>query len=541
MPQCGTAPLFCLLLAPLLGSCSGGDAPKAWNELSTCLAGSASTGELVKRIDAVRRIQLNPDETEGGAAGWPTRCTPHANALHAAISGATEYVLLERLMRQKLNCTEGKSSCAFPTDSTMLSITTELWDAAKSAKFVTATAPNVKAPVPAPPPAIKASDWKSFSKEPLLVVGPAVGSDGTARVLLKATTGRGRPTICEFARAFDSVKCSAASAAMPEVPLHSVEWARAPAGLFVAAMAESGQVAYDLATGAQSDVRGLEGDLVQSGLAVGQSAEVEGKAKGFEAIVLNGGKANKGVELPMKDGSSRPKAVGSHVVWLEPAGQGSELVVKSVAAGRLKDIARLAGPFSGPFHTCAVGQSVALATWDRHEGQHGAKGRSGKTQLTITLLRGETWSPPQSVAMPSDRIVESELVCTASGASVAWAGRSGDTFEVSRADCTAEGCKTNSVKLPNVHTTWAWAVAPLGDKTLIAWRGSVGETRLRAAPLAALAEAKDTLVFDAPDFGGPDAADAGFTVGSDAVLVLFKGEKPVALRLGSDGTARVIL
>ncbi len=40
------------------------------------------------------------------------------------------------------------------------------------------------------------------------------------------------------------------------------------------------------------------------------------------------------------------------------------------------------------------------------------------------------------------------------------------------------------------------------------WRSSLGETRLRVAPLAALPTTKDVIVFDAPDFGGPNAANS---------------------------------
>lgn len=537
-------------LAGLFG-CSGGDAPKAWNELSTCLAGSAISADLPKRIEAVRRIQLNADEAKPGAQGWPARCAPAANALTDAVASATEFVLLKRVLATRLNCAEGKASCAFPADASLVSITTELWDAAKAGSLTATSAANVKAPVPAPAPLLAAADFKSFSKEPRLVVGPVFANDGHARLLLKATSGKGRPTVCELTPALDAVHCVDASSAMPEVQLHTVQWARAPEGLYAAALTESGQVAYDLKTGAQSDVKGVEGDLVADGLAVEQKAEKEEKADkpgkagkadkadkaesaGYQAFVLAHGKATKPVDLTLPD-KVRPSVVVGRVMWLDEG----NLVIQGVAGGRLREEARLPGPFAGQFHSCAQGSITAVATWERHVGQHGAK-PAEKSSFAITLLRDGKWSAPHTATLPVARMVDSELICTATGASLAWAAQAGDALEVSRMDCTADACKTQSAKLEGVHTNWAWAAAPVGDKTIVAWRGAAGETRLRAAALAALPEAKDTIVFDSSDYGGPETPDGDFIAGPDAVLLLFKGDNPVALRLGSDSSARVL-
>src|SRR5262245_22754522 len=82
--------------AAALAGCSTGDAPKSWNELSTCLAGSAATADLTKRLDAVRRIQLNFDETKPGPTSWPARCAAPANSLFEAVASAREYALLKR-------------------------------------------------------------------------------------------------------------------------------------------------------------------------------------------------------------------------------------------------------------------------------------------------------------------------------------------------------------------------------------------------------------------------------------------------------------
>jgi hypothetical protein len=141
-------------------------------------------------------------------------------------------------------------------------------------------------------------------------------------------------------------------------------------------------------------------------------------------------------------------------------------------------------------------------------------------------------------------------VCTKSGASLAYAQVVDGGVQVGRLDCTVTvkgnadvqgiGCKTSEVKLPSVESKWWWAVGPLGDKTLVMWRSSLGETRLRIAPLAALATAKDSVVFDAPDFGGPNAAELSPVYSDDAALLIFHDEKPVALSVAAEGSVRVL-
>jgi len=68
----------------------------------------------------------------------------------------------------------------------------------------------------------------------------------------------------------------------------------------------------------------------------------------------------------------------------------------------------------------------------------------------------------------------------------------------------------------------------------------LGETRLRIAPLAALASTKDVIVFDAPDFGGPNAGELSALYADDDALLIFRGEKPVALHVSADGSVRVL-
>jgi hypothetical protein len=528
--------VFIVLTCGALG-CESGDASKSWSELATCLAGNAAAGELPKRLSTVRLTQLNGAEANATKEGWPNRCAPHANALYAALPSSGKGSVLRRTLSGKLGCVDDKPSCTFPTDSTLISVTTELWEGAKGAELKTEPAAAVKAPAPLPEPTITAASWKSFSAEPKHMIGPRLNADGSAALLLAPRGGRARPTLCTLPASFDAISCTVAEK-VPEIPMQSAELAVSEQGHHVATLAESGLVAYDLATGAQSEVRGSEGRLVQSGLAVeGGTGDT-----GFTAIPMSGGKAGKEVKLPVKVPLQKPIAVGDRVAWLEEVEGGVELVVKSVSGGRVKDLATLKGPFNGPFHTCESGDTFVVANWGRHAGQHGAKPTLGKdkTSFALAIESGGQWSKALTAELPFERLLESELVCTGSGASMAFAARSGDTIEVTRIDCSKDACKTSSVKLPGLDSKWWWAVTPVGEKVLIAYRGGLGETRVRAANLAELPSAKDTLLFDAADFGGPSPGEAKTFVGRDSVLFMWKGERPVAMRVGADGSAKIL-
>lgn len=158
----------------------------------------------------------------------------------------------------------------------------------------------------------------------------------------------------------------------------------------------------------------------------------------------------------------------------------------------------------------------------------------------MSLFSGGTWSKPSSVLIPFERGVESDLVCSKAGASLAYAQSVAGGVLVGRVDCEASGCKVSEVKLPGVESKWWWTAGPLGDKTLLMWRSALGETRVRIAPLAALPNAKDVIAFDAPDFGGPNPGELSTLYADDSALLLFRGEAPVAIHASAEGTLRVL-
>jgi hypothetical protein len=578
-------------LVGLVG-CGDDASGKAWSALATCLAGPAASAPIAERVPKIRAVMLgNPPSASKD--GWPKRCAPYADDLYAALDSSGKTGILKSKLHERFGCTDQKGSCAITSDSSLVSMTTELWESAQSAELKLEPAGTVAAPTPAPPPAIDAKSWKSFSDKPLRVSGPVLTSDGRALAVLKTAEGRVKPVGCEFAPGFAKVRCVAQNDKVPELPPQSVEVVNDAKGLYAAGLTEHGLVAYNLETGETSAVAGRSGHLIREGVAVEKpsaqdisggpddpTATPDPKAKkgkkalkaakplkasktakggkspmltkptganapadeGFVAIELANGKASKGVKLPIANPIGEPITLGNQILSLSPVEGGVELGIKALSHGHLKDGGSVKGTFAGQFHTCQQGDTYALATYGGHAGQGSAKatGGDGKTALTFLAFQNGSWSKPAEVTLPFDRAGESDLVCTAGGASVAWLKGDKASTTVGRIDCKADGCKSNEVNLPGFDNMYLWAVAPLGDKVFVLYRSSLGDTRVRMAPLSDLPNAKDSVVFDAGDFGGPSTGELSVLSTDQAALLLFRAEEPVALRLGADGVVSVV-
>jgi hypothetical protein len=531
---------LCLgLILPSLSACSSDDAQKSWSAFSTCLAGSAATSPLLARTQTLRAIELANSGSASDKNGWPKRCAPYADDLYAALGSASQTALLKTKLHERLGCGDNKGTCTPPTDSSLISVATELWEAAANSGLKSELASGVPTPNSGPAPLLSAPVWKSFSDKPARLVGPLLTPDGRAILLLKASEGKTRPRACEFSAGFSKVTCFDGHADVPELPAQTVDLVPDATSVYAAGLTEKGLVAFDLKTGKASDVRGLGAlHFVHEGLAV----EHGDKNEGFQAVSIKEGKAGKPVPLAIATPLGDPLALGEQLLFLRQAEGGAELVVKSLKGGRLQDVFVGQGKFSGALHSCQRDSSLGVAAFAARAGVHGAKATAegGKTQVTVSLFQGGSWTKPSEGTIPFERGIESELVCGKGGASLAYAQAVEGGVQVGRLDCTAQGCKTEEVKLPGVESKWWWAVGPLGDKTLVMWRSTLGETRLRIAPLAALPSAKDSIVFDAPDFGGPNAAEVTPLFADDAALLIFRDEKPVAVAVGAEGRVRVL-
>jgi hypothetical protein len=266
------------------------------------------------------------------------------------------------------------------------------------------------------------------------------------------------------------------------------------------------------------------------------------KDDGYVVRELSNNRASKDVPLKIPQPVGDPLTIGKHIVFLTPKEGGTNLVVMSVAGGRPTAPKTLEGNFNGTIHTCRRGDDIAVAVHGgrKDQGRATATGGEGKTALTVTLLRKGVWTKPAETTFPFDRATESELVCTENGASLTWAKKGDGGAIVGRIDCSGDGCATSEVKIGAIDAIYFWTTGPIGTKTLFMYRGTLGETRLRVAPMADLANAKDTILFDAPDFGGPSTGELLPVLTDQAALLIFRGEQPVALRVGADGGASIV-
>jgi hypothetical protein len=263
--------------------------------------------------------------------------------------------------------------------------------------------------------------------------------------------------------------------------------------------------------------------------------------KGFVAIEITKGKSSKETRLAIEPVGT-PITIGNQIVYVSGDGGGASLEAKAFAKGRLSSVASIKGSFAGALHRCTAGSGSAVATFDGHDGQRNAKptAGAGKTQFTIAFRTGDSWSKAQAATLPFDRALDSDLVCTKTGASIAWIRPTADSVEVGRLDCNSDGCKPQVESLPGVESKWWGGVAPLGDKVMIFWRSALGETRARVGTLSDLARAPDQLLFDSADFGGPVAGEPLQISTETAALFVFNSSRPVALRIGADGHATLL-
>jgi hypothetical protein len=543
-----------VVLGGFVGGCGGSDAPKAWNALATCLAGPAAGAPLVERASKLRAALLASAGTSGADA-WPARCNRQAEALYSATGDVPQ---VHRVLKEQVGCKDDGAHCTFLGDESFLSTTGKLWDAAQAAQLKAEPAADVAAPAFMPPPLADATSWKSFSAEPARVVGPVLNADGSAVLLLVKKEGSGRPRFCKLPAGLATLTCSDANASVPELPAQTVGLARDGRGVFAAGLTDSGRAAYNLETGERSDVHGKSPNLVSDGLAIesgtepaagpkgaavapGPQAPAQSSEKGFVAIEIAKGKSSRELKLAIEPVGT-PVTLGNQIVYVAGDGATASLEARAVTKGRLSNVASIKGPFVGALHRCSAGSGSALATFDGHDGQRSAKptAGAGKTQFTIAFRSGDSWSKAQTATLPFDRALDSDLVCTSTGASIAWIRPTADSVEVGRLDCNADGCKTQTEALKGIESKWWGGVAPLGDKVLLLWRSALGETRSRVAALSGLASASDQLLFDSADFGGPVAGEPMQISTDTAALFVFITARPVALRIGADGKAALL-
>lgn len=130
--------------------------------------------------------------------------------------------------------------------------------------------------------------------------------------------------------------------------------------------------------------------------------------------------------------------------------------------------------------------------------------------------------------------------CAGGSAARTWHVERGSLAEVHQVRCTAEGCTHQYTKVRGLGVKSLWLATTLGDKVLLVFRGTLGEVRMRMAPLADLGKTVDTVIMDSPEYGGPEVGESHVLASASAVVVLFRGESLFGLRIGADGKHQVV-
>ncbi len=521
-------PAFVLVSLTFVG-CSQPEAPKAYGRFGACLLGADATADRPARARALRSLQLGSGAEEGQNA-WPTRCNQHADGLYAASS---DLAVVRRTLEKQFGCKEG-GGCTLPNDETLAGGMSALWDAADAAKLIAEPAPDVAGPRKGQAPAFDAASWTRLTERPVKVVSPRLTADGRGQFLLVPKERSEGLVACELPMGAGELSFFVSNPAASGISAQSIRMTQDARGFFAGGLTADGMRAFDLKTGEACEVRGTEQSLVSDGLAV----ETEGKPV---AVVLRQGKAGKDMPLEIQ-AVGAPIVAGGQVVYLSEKGEAVVFSSKVAENGKLKDDAAIPGKFAGPLHKCEREGMTAVAAYAPHVKQRDGKPTAGAdaTQVTMVFHDGKGWSNAVEATMPFRREVESDLVCTKTGASLTWARPVEGGTEVGRLDCSASGCKSSQQKLPKVESKWWWTVAPLGEQVLLVWRAGLGEARLRVGKLAELPTATDKLLFDSAEFGGPEAGEAYTLVRDFDALVLFRSELPVAMRIAPDGSATLL-
>jgi hypothetical protein len=503
-----------------------------------CTLGSEGVkADAAGRQTQLRLLQLSNPGTDGKSDLWPGRCAVHANELFNSLESSGNQASLRRSLQSKWGCSEGKATCVI-NQETLPALLGELADGAKTAelkivpvKTTGVTAPTVKL-------SVEADQWKPILSQSAQLVGPELTAAGEVHFLLKSTGERTRPLACRYLVSGQTLECSTASDKIPLLPPQSIQLVSHPKELIAAGLTENGLMAFDLKLGEAVAVKGLAGDLHSDGLAV----ERGDGDKGYVVVSLAKGKASTPIEIKSKGTINQPKSLGSEVIWLESGENSSTLAVRTLKGNKLVPSANIVGTFNGNVHSCSSGSVTAIGVWGQHDGQRGAKPSSGKDSTSVTIaIRGNgEWSKAFEAKLPFRRTIESDLTCTRTGVSIAWAEPSEGGAKVGLLSCDMKGCNTSETTLPGIESRWWWAVGPVGDKILVMWRAALGEARMRLAPLDQLNAAKDNVLFDDQDHGGPKAGEAIPIFTDESALLVFKGDQSVVMNISKDGSVKML-
>lgn len=523
-----------LVLGALSVGCDRGDSNKSWSEFSRCMVGDGvdQPAQVAARLRSIELTERQPPKAWDAKGQWPGRCEGYANALFSSLGNDTGAKLLKRSLKGQLGCDEETESpgCRFAPDGAILPAAAELWEAAATAGLKADATAAV--PVPKHDVSLQSSDgWKPLVGKDYQVAGTHVTSSGHVRLLLKSPSGP--LTICGTTSS--GVECTVVPQDFPKLAQQSVKLL-ADDQAILSGLTEQGRKAYAVSDGKEVGFRGGE-IAARDGVVVEQGEA----GKGYLALLMSKGKVKAEASFDPKLASNgQPLGVSNFVTWLEGTPPDVKWQLHTVARNKLTQAASFSGDFSGYLHACTAGNTPGVAIWGRAEGERDAQRSSGgDTSVHATFLRDGKWSAPVSGKMPFTRKLTAHR-CSDGQIELFWSGGKADELSVGRLICSADGCKEATSSWSSFEIGRWLAVGAAGDQMVALWTTKYGETRLRVGDPANFAEAKETVVFEGPERGGPVFRNTQNFVTRHGTYMLLTHEAPTLVRISESGEVTTV-
>lgn len=541
-----------------------------WAELHRCALGPPlDPGETTRQ--RARRIELAGGGR--GLGGWPGRCDPHARALHDALAEQPSLEVLRSELEARLGCATG---CAVTDPGAQLAGLVEQANALLPPAVATG----------APPPMLAERLLTRDALPPLgdptaRVEDRLAGDDGSVRVLFSGPSGSwsaceiqpatGPEVTCSRLSVEPGARASLVSASEAVVRMqqgerirhidaqsgHDVEvtggrregfaLGRAPEGQPVVGRLEAGrvstrarpaadgltagpwlvadQVAWVARDGAwTSQALQRNGDLlgpVQRAAVVATTEEPRWCRHGATALGVFGTQA----AVLLHDGRWHPFALASPGAAPAPPAAPPATPPATTATSARAEAAREAAQ-TGMAALLAAASSTPPSPW----GEPGPAPSSARPSPLFPAPRAAADRPRSRPILP-----RRPLTCDDDGGTLWWRETSDAGEVIARLRCTPSGCREDRARLDGLDVKSWWLATGLGEQVLAVWQTSLGDVRLRLAPLDALATAPDRALLDSQHHEGPDTQDLEAFVTAGGVVFLFRDQGPRGFRIGVGG------
>ena len=482
-----------------------GDSPnealaRARAELSTCLLGRSSVEPwaIEHRLRGIHVAARN----DASADDWPMRCAAHAEALERLLEadGVEPRGVSDRLRAGELY-----------EDLRVAPDIVEIFRHDDERELSSSVAQ------PPPPPAELMRELAPWPH------GPSRATSGTSTLALLLDRA-----VCRFRATPSGLEPEARCAFLPD---RSRDESRVH-GLVAGSGHEQVLLTRDGPISSTTGERILSSISPHTVAPLGEGAFVGLSSDALLVREASGAERRLVLDRPRGVAAETAALVGDHLSWVEDG----TLYVRALAADTLGPIVEIGRPpvhsvpFIGPDASCAHGE--VLASWIESDPTASPRG----SEYRVVARVDGTWVFSGPLHGRLDCLPDAVVVTNLRGDS--------GGMTISRTDCTARGCSTNTVFLPDL--TGQAAAAPLGDRMVLVWADDL--VRARIAPVSELPNAPTLPLLDAVGdqrhyeyLGQSFVRHLKLHVRGDSAIVESTADDTVGIHLSADATIRPVL